>query len=240
MNDMTEVPQPELIANLQSVRKTVRTVAGNELHILQDINLVIRPGEFVALVGPSGAGKTTLMNILGLLDTPTSGRYRLSGIDVATASERTRTRLRAQHLSFIFQAFHLNPEKTTADNVELGLACQGVPRVERRTRTLEALAAVGLADRATALSTTLSGGEQQRAAIARALARQSTLILADEPTGNLDADNAAAVIDLLSSSMRGDTAVVMVTHDPHLAKRADRTITLAAGRTVDPLHTENH
>jgi len=222
------------IAVLESVSKVVDTADGAKLTILHDINLLIEPGEFVALTGPSGSGKTTLMNLLGLLDTPSGGRYRLAGIDVSTASERTRTRLRAQHLSFIFQAFHLAPDKTAAENVELGLACQGVRRAERQLQSLKALAAVGMSDRATAMSATLSGGEQQRAAIARAIARRSSLILADEPTGNLDAANATAVIDLLSSSLRGDSAVVMVTHDPALAARADRTIRLTGGQTRAP------
>lgn len=223
---------PAPIAELTSLTKSVRTVDGSSLTILQDATVTIWPGEFVALTGPSGAGKTTLMNIIGLLDAPSGGRYQLASIDVSSASERTRTRLRAEHIGFIFQAFHLSDGKTTAENVELGLICQGARRQGRRRRALDALATVGLAGRASAMPSTLSGGEQQRTAIARALVRNPRLVLADEPTGNLDAANADVVIDLLTGAIGDQSAVLMVTHDPRLAARADRTIALTEGRTA--------
>jgi putative ABC transport system ATP-binding protein len=206
--------------------------AGAVIPILTGVDLYVAAGEFVALCGPSGSGKTTLLNILGLLDVPAAGHYTLLGTDLARASDRARTRLRSQYLSFVFQAFHLSPELTVQQNVELGLMCQGV---DRRTRTATArsvLDSVGLGHRLNARPGTLSGGEQQRTALARALARRSRLVLADEPTGNLDAVNAEAIMRLLGRACAQTAAVVMVTHDETLAARADRVIRLANGKVA--------
>ncbi|PZS35037.1 MAG: macrolide ABC transporter ATP-binding protein [Pseudonocardiales bacterium] len=221
---MTASAAVELLA----VDKAVRSHDGQPFEILRNFSMTVSAGEFIAVTGPSGAGKSTLLNILGLLDVPSSGRYLLAGRDVATVSERNRTRLRAEHISFIFQAYHLLATKSVLDNVILGLSCQGTPRARRRAIAEQALGEVGLRTHQDAYPLTLSGGEQQRVAVARALARQSTLILADEPTGNLDAANADRVIQLLGGSLRDRAALVVVTHDPRIARAADRVIELGA------------
>lgn len=201
--------------------------------ILNGITLRIHAGEFVALCGPSGSGKSTLLNVLGLLDSPSSGEFELAGVKVGIASERIRTQLRAKYLSFVFQAFHLAPEKTVLENVELGLMCQGVDRATRQARALEAVIDVGLFERQSARPATLSGGEQQRTAVARALVRRSRVILADEPTGNLDEGNAQGIVSLLSSATKQGSAVVMVTHDEALATKADRVLRIDRGHLVE-------
>lgn len=208
--------------------------AGSPIPILTGVDLHVAAGEFVALCGPSGSGKTTMLNILGLLDVPASGHYRLLGTDLDRASDRERTRLRSQYVSFVFQAFHLSPELTVQQNVELGMMCQGIDRATRSATARSVLDDVGLGHRLDARPATLSGGEQQRTALARALARQSRLVLADEPTGNLDAANADAIMRLLARACAQSAAVVMVTHDEQLAARADRAIRLADGRIAAP------
>lgn len=200
---------------------------------LNDVSLRVDAGEFVAIVGGSGSGKTTLLSILGLLDRPSSGTYKIGGEDVSNCSPRERDRIRRSDLGFIFQHFHLVPFKSVAENVELGVG----PQVSRSRRASEARAVldqVGLGPRAEFRPPQLSGGERQRVAIARALIRAPSLILADEPTGNLDSTNRDAVLGLLDAARRSSrrTAVVVVTHDVDVAARADRLIRLVDGGVV--------
>jgi putative ABC transport system ATP-binding protein len=197
---------------------------------LRGVSFEIPPGAFVAIVGPSGSGKSTLLNLLGALDRPTSGTVRLEGRDVAALSDAQLARLRNSTIGFVFQQFHLLPRTSALDNVALPLVYAGVPRGERTARAGEALAAVGLGHRVDHQPTELSGGEQQRVAIARALVTDPRLLLADEPTGNLDTATGAAVMQLLErlNAERG-TALVVITHDPEVAGRAPRQIHLRDG-----------
>ncbi len=201
-------------------------------HALSDVSLTVSEGEFVAIMGPSGCGKSTLLNILGLLDRPDGGRIELLGEDVSRASERELTRLRRAAIGFVFQSFNLVDELTVAQNVELGLLYRGTSARERRERVALALERVGMPHRARHLPKQLSGGQQQRVAVARAIVSGPRLILADEPTGNLDTANGEAVMDLLQQAVGQGTSVVMVTHSLSQADRADRKIQLLDGRVV--------
>ncbi|NIJ35450.1 putative ABC transport system ATP-binding protein [Sphingopyxis panaciterrae] len=201
-------------------------------HALSDVSLAIGEGEFVAIMGPSGCGKSTLLNILGLLDRADGGRIELLGEDVSGASERDLTRLRRAAIGFVFQSFNLVDELTVTQNVELGLLYRGAGASERRERVEAALDRVGMRHRARHLPKQLSGGQQQRVAIARAIVSDPQLILADEPTGNLDTVNGEAVMDLLQQAVARGTSVVMVTHSLAQADRADRKIQLLDGRVV--------
>ncbi len=203
-----------------------------ETHALDDVSMVIEKGEFVAIMGPSGCGKSTLLNILGLLDSPTDGAYEFFGENVAAAPERRLTALRRDNIGFIFQNFNLIDELTVAENVEVALIYRGVPAAERRKRVAEALEQVGVAHRSRHRPHQLSGGQRQRVAVARALVAQPRLILADEPTGNLDTANGEAVIELLRDAVRAGVTVVMVTHSLAHAAEAQRTIKLLDGRVV--------
>ncbi|WP_165310955.1 ABC transporter ATP-binding protein/permease [Microbacterium protaetiae] len=194
------------------------------------MSLQIGEGEFVAIEGPSGGGKSTLLNILGLLDSPDSGVYLLDGVDTASLSRRESARLRSTTLGFVFQAFHLLDRRAVIDSVELGLLYRGVRRSERRARAVEALEAVGLGDQIWQSANTLSGGQRQRVAIARVLASGAPLVLADEPTGNLDSENGDAVFQQLRALADAGATVVMVTHSHELAERADRVVTIKDGR----------
>ncbi|WP_392670815.1 ABC transporter ATP-binding protein [Streptomyces sp. LN785] len=187
-------------------------------------DLSIRQGEFVTVVGPSGAGKSTLLNVLGLLDAPTSGRYLLDGIDTGALSDAERTALRGQRIGFVFQSFHLLPHRAAYENVALALTYCGVPRKDRVAQALHALEQVGLAHRAGALPTTLSGGERQRVAIARALVGHPSLLLCDEPTGNLDSATAESILQLLDTLHADGMTVVVITHDPGVARRGQRSL----------------
>lgn len=198
--------------------------------VLQGVNLSVTRGESVAIVGASGAGKSTLLNILGLLGGAGSGQVLVGGVDVSRARERVRTRIRATTTSFVFQGFHLAPDQSVRQNVEVGLACARVPRPFRGDRATAAIEAVQLGHRIDARAALLSGGEQQRVAIARALARRSPVILADEPTGNLDEETAAQVLHYLIDDRGSDTSLVIVTHDRNVAARADRVLELRGGR----------
>ncbi|AUG78592.1 macrolide ABC transporter ATP-binding protein [Kitasatospora sp. MMS16-BH015] len=200
---------------------------------LHTCDLTVRRGEYVTVVGPSGAGKSTLLNIVGLLDAPTSGRYLLDGVDVATLPDAGRTALRGGRIGFVFQSFHLLPHRTALENVELSMVYQRVPRHARRTRAVDALERVGLGHRMATLPTRLSGGERQRAAIARALAAQPSLLLCDEPTGNLDSDTTASILDLFDRLHQDGMTIVMITHDPQVAHRAHRTVTIRDGRLAE-------
>lgn len=197
---------------------------------LIECDLEVRAGEMLGVIGPSGSGKTTLLNVIGLLDRPTSGSYRLDEVETADLSESERTRLRASTLGFVFQAFHLIPERSALQNVEVGLLHRRVPRPLRRHRAVAALEGVGLADRLDALPSTLSGGEQQRVAIARAIAGQPSVLLCDEPTGNLDSQATDSLMGLLVDLRDGGLAVVVVTHNPEVAARADRVVAVRDGR----------
>ena len=199
---------------------------------LDGVSLELSAGDYVALVGASGSGKSTLLNVLGLLDQPSSGSYSLAGADTANMSDGQRARLRAEHIGFVFQSFHLVPWKSALANVELAARYAGVGRRDARTRAADALGAVGLDHRMAALPETLSGGERQRVAVARALVTDPSLLLADEPTGNLDANNTEAVLRLLEELHSAGIALVVVTHDHAVAESATRTVELVDGRLL--------
>lgn len=204
-----------------------------ETHALRDFSLSVAAGEFVAVTGPSGSGKTTFLNIAGLLEGFEQGRYQLDGIDVHQLGDRDRARLRNEKLGFIFQGFNLIPDLDVADNIEVPLRYRGFSRSERKRRVNAALERVGLAARAQHLPSQLSGGQQQRVAIARALAGEPALLLADEPTGNLDSLMARQVMELLEGINAAGTTIIMVTHDGELARRAARNIQIVDGQIAD-------
>jgi putative ABC transport system ATP-binding protein len=199
---------------------------------LRSVSFVVREGEHVAIMGPSGSGKTTLLGILGCLDRPTSGSYRLVGEEMAELGETQRARIRGARIGFVFQAYNLIPRSTAYKNVELPLVYAGVNASERRERVLQALADVGLAERAEHLPNQLSGGEQQRVAIARALVVQPSVVLADEPTGNLDSKSAEEVLTIFDDAGGRGATIVMVTHSDEVAQRASRVVCLADGQVV--------
>ena len=206
-----------------------------ETHALNKIHLKIEPGEFVAIAGPSGCGKTTLLSILGLLDSPTHGEYRLVGQPVQDLSASQRAHIRNREIGFIFQAFNLIGDLTVYENVELPLTYRNMPAPERKKRVLEALERVGMAHRTQHYPAQLSGGQQQRVAVARAIAGSPSVLLADEPTGNLDSTNGEAVMDLLKELHRGGATLVMVTHDPRYEEYAERSIHLFDGQVVEDI-----
>lgn len=216
---------------LDNVSKVYRTT-DVETRALDRVSLEIAPGEFVAIMGPSGCGKSTLLNILGLLDQPSDGRYEFFGEDVARYPEHKLTDLRRDKLGFVFQSFNLIDDLSIADNVEVGLIYRGVSAGERKRRVKAALETVGIAHRARHRPQQLSGGQQQRAAVARALVSSPQLILADEPTGNLDTANGEAVMALLKQAAAQGVTVVMVTHSLVHAAEAQRTIKLLDGQIV--------
>jgi putative ABC transport system ATP-binding protein len=204
-----------------------------ETHALDKIRLQIEPGEFVSISGPSGCGKSTLLSILGLLDSPSGGNYTLKGRFVQALTLTERARVRNREIGFIFQAFNLIGDLTVYENVELPLTYRGMLSSERRKRVLEALDKVGMGRRLKHYPSQLSGGQQQRVAVARALGGAPSILLADEPTGNLDSKNGEAVIQLLRELHQEGATICMVTHDPRYARYADRTIHLFDGRIVD-------
>jgi putative ABC transport system ATP-binding protein len=204
-----------------------------ETHALAGIHLEIKRGEYVAISGPSGCGKSTLLAILGLLDSPTDGKYVLNGNPVENLKLSERARIRNREIGFIFQAFNLIGDLNVYENVELPLTYRGMPAAERRKRVQESLERVGMSHRIKHYPAQLSGGQQQRVAVARALAGEPAILLADEPTGNLDSVNGEAVMDLLSELHRAGATICMVTHDPRYALFADRTVKLFDGRIVE-------
>jgi putative ABC transport system ATP-binding protein len=218
--------------NLEHVCKTYRT-SEVETAALDDISLDVPAGEFLAIMGPSGCGKSTLLNVLGLIDSPSSGTYRFMGEDVARCSEEELTLRRRARVGFVFQNFNLIDDLNVAENVEVALLYTDIPRSERRSRVAEALSRVGLAHRERHMPKQLSGGQQQRVAVARALVTKPKLLLADEPTGNLDTANGDAVLDLLGAINRTGTTIVMVTHSAEHAKRARRIVHMLDGRVVE-------
>ena len=206
-----------------------------QTHALRALDLHVREGEFVAVTGPSGSGKTTFLNIAGLLETFTSGQYLLDGQDVSHLGDDARSRLRNQKIGFIFQGFNLIPDLNLFDNVDVPLRYRGMAAAERKQRIEKALSDVGLGSRMKHYPAELSGGQQQRAAIARALAGSPRLLLADEPTGNLDTQMARGVMELLEQINAAGTTIVMVTHDPELAARAQRNVHIVDGQATDLL-----
>lgn len=204
-----------------------------ETHALSGIHLDLMQGEYLAIAGPSGCGKSTLLAILGLLDTPSDGTYELNGQQVANLSLSERARVRNREIGFIFQSFNLIGDLTVFENVELPLIYRGMKASERRERANAALERVGMAHRSKHLPSQLSGGQQQRVAVARAVGGQPSILLADEPTGNLDSKNGEAVMDLLRELHRQGATICMVTHDPRYAAHADRSIHLFDGRVVE-------
>ena len=220
------------LIQLNGVRKVFLTDEV-ETHALADVHLEIREGEYVAINGPSGCGKTTLLSILGLLDTPSDGSYLLEDKPVANLSPAEQARIRNRRIGFVFQAFNLIGDLTVAENVELPLTYRGMSGGERTKRVQQALERVGMSHRAKHYPVQLSGGQQQRVAVARAVVGDPAILLADEPTGNLDSTNGEAVMELLRTLNRAGATVCMVTHDPRYAKHADRSIHLFDGRVVD-------
>ena len=204
-----------------------------ETWALHDVTLEIKEGEFVAIMGPSGCGKSTLLNILGLLDNPTNGTYQLNGVEVSKLSEADRTNLRKGVIGFVFQSFNLIDELNVYENIELPLLYMGVPKDERKRRVEEVMARMDISHRVKHFPQQLSGGQQQRVAIARAVVANPKIILADEPTGNLDSKNGKEVMDLLTQLNKEGTTVVMVTHSQHDAGFATRTINLFDGQVVN-------
>ena len=214
---------------LQKIFKTEEV----ETWALHDVSLEIKEGEFVAIMGPSGCGKSTLLNILGLLDNPSNGTYQLNGTDVSKFSEAERTNLRKGVIGFVFQSFNLIDELNVYENIELPLLYMGVPKEERKKRVEEAMKRMDITHRVKHFPQQLSGGQQQRVAIARAVVANPKIILADEPTGNLDSKNGKEVMDLLTQLNKEGTTVVMVTHSQHDAGYATRTINLFDGQVVN-------
>ncbi|NIM07276.1 MAG: ATP-binding cassette domain-containing protein [Armatimonadetes bacterium] len=226
---MTEDWVKSLI-KLKDIKKTYM-MGKVPVDALRGTSMEIQDGEMVAIMGPSGSGKTTLLNIIGLLDAPSVGSYRLQDDEVAKLPDRRRSQLRNKRFGFVFQVYNLLPRLTAVENVMIPLIYGGTKKSERRPRAEAALEAVGLADRGNHRPSELSGGEQQRVAIARALVNEPSVILADEPTGNLDSKSGAAIMDLLQALHKErKVTLVMVTHDPNIAARAERTVHLRDGR----------
>ncbi|MER7957462.1 ABC transporter ATP-binding protein [Streptomyces sp. NPDC096030] len=223
----TAVPAPEPVIEFRRVGLTYP--GPPPVEALRPCDLTVRRGEFVAVVGPSGSGKSTFLNIAGLLDAPTDGMYLLDGIDTGTLRDADRTALRGRRIGFVFQSFHLLPQRSALENVMLALVYNGTSRRERPERARRALEQVGLGHRVDALPTRMSGGERQRVAVARALVTRPSLLLCDEPTGNLDTANADSVLALLEQLHEDGMTVLVITHDPLVAARAKRTVTIRDG-----------
>jgi putative ABC transport system ATP-binding protein len=237
---MNDLNQP--LVKLEEVTK-IFYAEQVETHALAEVSLEIHGGEYVAVAGPSGSGKSTLLSILGLLESPTRGRHYLKGKPVEVLDADARGRIRNREIGFVFQSFNLIGDLTVFDNVELPLTYRGMSKAERKRRVQEALEKVAMAHRMRHFPAQLSGGEQQRVAVARALAGRPAVLLADEPTGNLDSKNAGAVMELLRELHQEGATIVMVTHDPRYAQYAERTVHLLDGRIVDgeaPQATANH
>ena len=227
---------PEVLVRMDGVSKIFQTDEV-ETHALSGVHMEIRHGEFVSIAGPSGCGKSTLLSIVGLLDSPTEGSYAIHGRAVASLCVSARSRIRNREIGFIFQSFNLIGDLTVFENVELPLTYRNMAVNDRRRRVQEVLDRVGMAHRMKHYPAQLSGGQQQRVAVARALGGQPSILLADEPTGNLDSKNSEAVMDLLKEFHREGATICMVTHDPRYAVVADRTIHLIDGRIVQETMT---
>jgi putative ABC transport system ATP-binding protein len=218
--------------NMTHINKVYRTDLV-ETHALRDFSLHVQEGEFVAVTGPSGSGKTTFLNVTGLLETFERGEYKLDGKDVSRLNDNERSRIRNEKIGFIFQSFNLIPDLDVFDNVDVPLRYRGLRAAERNRRIKEALEVVGLASRMKHLPSQLSGGQQQRVAIARALAGQPRLLLADEPTGNVDSLMAREILQLISGINESGTTIVMVTHDPEMARYAHRNVHIMDGQLTE-------
>jgi putative ABC transport system ATP-binding protein len=227
----TPIPAATPIIVLEHVSRTY-SMGRLEVPALDDVTLEVMPGEFVAIIGPSGSGKTTMMNILGCLDRPTHGSYRLAGTPVAELDDDGLARLRSLTIGFVFQSYNLLPRTSALENVATPLLYQGIARRERATRAKVALERLGLGDRLTHEPTELSGGQQQRVAVARALVTEPALILADEPTGNLDSHSGAEVLALLHELNAAGRTIVLITHDQDVADAASRQVHLRDGRVL--------
>jgi putative ABC transport system ATP-binding protein len=227
----------ETLIQLDGIKKVFFTDEV-ETHALSEIHLTINKGDYISIAGPSGCGKSTLLSILGLLDTPTDGRYVLNGKEVANLGFAERARIRNREIGFIFQSFNLIGDLTVYENVELPLTYRGMSAADRKANATAALEKVGMAHRMNHYPSQLSGGQQQRVAVARALGGKPAILLADEPTGNLDSKNGDAVMALLRELHREGATICMVTHDPRFAKHADRTIHLFDGRVVEDAANE--
>jgi len=225
------VTSSQSLIRLEGIQKVFYTDE-LETHALSEVHLEVQRGEYVAISGPSGCGKTTLLSLLGLLDTPTGGEYWLDGKPVAQLSPAERAGIRNREIGFIFQAFNLIGDLTVYENVELPLTYRGLPPAERKQRVMSALERVGMSHRVKHFPAQLSGGQQQRVAVARAVAGEPLILLADEPTGNLDSTNGEAVMSLLQELHRGGATICMVTHDSRYERHADRTIHLFDGRVT--------
>ncbi len=232
---MTPAPRQRRppVIEVRDVERRYGVSEGVVVRALDGVSLRIERGEFVAIMGSSGSGKTTLMNILGCLDLPTAGRYELDGVDVREIRDDDLADLRNRKIGFVFQSFNLVPRTSALANVALPLSYAGIGRAERRRRAVAALGAVGLADRADHEPSELSGGQQQRAAVARAIVTNPSLILADEPTGNLDSRSTSDVLDIFERLHGDGRTVVLITHEPDVAARAQRVVRLADGRVVE-------
>ncbi|MBM4015902.1 MAG: ABC transporter ATP-binding protein [Planctomycetes bacterium] len=228
MSDAGAAAPPAAILELRAIEKRYGTDK-NPVPVLRGISLRVDAGEYVAIVGPSGSGKSTLLNILGCLDRPSGGSYFLAGDDVARMDDRSLSRVRNTRIGFVFQSFHLIPHLTVAENVELPLFYARVPRSQRRAKALEVLDKVGLSHRLKHVPNELSGGECQRTAIARALTTEPTMLLADEPTGNLDSVNSKAILQVLRDLHASGRTIVMITHDRDIAQNAPRRVALRDG-----------
>ena len=216
---------------LLELRDVTRSFPGPpEVQALKGVNLRVGRGDYVSIVGPSGSGKSTMLNLLGLLDRPSVGEYRIDGVVTGTLSENERAAVRARRIGFVFQSFHLMPRRTVLDNVLMPMLYSGVPRRERERRARDTLARVGLRHRTDFLPTTLSGGERQRVAVARAVVSTPSVLLADEPTGNLDAATSDEVMELFDDLRADGLTLVVITHDSAVAARAGRRVRIADGR----------
>ena len=219
---------------LLELRDVTRSFPGPpEVQALKGVNLTVGRGDYVSIVGPSGSGKSTMLNILGLLDRPTVGEYRIDDIVTGTLSENERSAVRARRIGFVFQSFHLMARRTVLDNVMMPMLYSGVPRAEREDRARDTLNRVGLGHRTKFLPTTLSGGERQRVAVARAVVSTPSVLLADEPTGNLDAVTSDEVLELFDDLRADGLTLIVITHDPLVAARADRRVRIADGRLTE-------
>jgi len=231
MSALPETAPAHLIEMHELTR--VYQLGPQEIYALSGVNLIINPGEYVAIMGPSGSGKSTLMNIIGCLDTPTSGRYVLDGVPVETLNDDELAAIRNKKIGFVFQTFNLLARTTALQNVELPLIYAKIPRVERRRLAEETLTAVGLADRMSHQPNELSGGQRQRVAIARALVNRPSLLLADEPTGNLDSQTGREILDLFRELHQRGNSIILVTHEDDVAREAKRIIHIRDGKIVE-------